>query len=75
MKHVSLSPFEEREPTTWPLWECIPPETLVKLIQYQWEHYGTKLEILASMPFKDFESLEEIDREMRQPAKYRRPPG
>lgn len=63
------------ERVTWPLWQCLKPEDLVKLIQYQWEHYGTKLELLTITPFSEIEPIEEIDRLMRQPTKWRRPPG
>lgn len=57
-----------------PVWECIPAETLVKLILYQWECYGTRLEFLLGTPFGDIESLEEIDRLMRQKPHYHRKP-
>lgn len=55
---------------TWPLWECISDKALVELAQYQWLHYGTKLDIMprALEYSKQFfiESLAEIDRLMRQ---------
>lgn len=80
MRHIYPGKFIDRPPTTWPVVECIPPETLVKLILYQWKHYGTRLKVLDRMLGKKesgelIESLEEIDQMMRQPTKYRRPPG
>jgi hypothetical protein len=75
MRHLYPSDRVKRSPATWPLWECLPPESLVRLIQYQWEHYGTKLELLMAVPAREFEDLGEIDRIMRQRPKFRRPPG
>lgn len=57
------------ERTTWPLWECLQLESLVKLIQYQWDNYGLKLELLIDI-YREMESLEEIDRLMRQKPHY-----
>ncbi len=56
--------------TTWPLWQCLSGEVLVLLIQYQWRHYGLKLELLSDA-FREVESIEEIDRLMRKPTKWR----
>ena len=58
------------ELTTWPLWQCLKPEDLVKLIQLQWELYGTKLELLEKTPLSEIESLEEIEQLMRQKPHY-----
>lgn len=55
---------------TWPLWQCISRESLAKLIIYQWDHYGLKLDLLTDM-YRDVESLDEIDRLMRQRPRYR----
>ncbi len=29
------------------LWKSLPPDTLIKLIQYQFDNYGDKLELLS----------------------------
>ena len=55
--------------TTWPLWDCISPESLVALIKFQWENYGLKLTLLTDA-FRELESLKEIDRIMRQRPHY-----
>lgn len=55
---------------TWPLWQCLSNEALIKLILYQWENYGLKLELLSDA-FREVESLEEIGRLMRIPTKWR----
>ena len=56
---------------TWPLWECISPRALVQLAQYQWEKYGTKLDIIpGAQEYNEqffVEKLDEIDKLMRQP--------
>ncbi len=62
---------------TWPLWECISPEALAKLILYQWEEYGLKLELL-SLFMEDtidteIEPIQEIDKLMRIPIKQKSP--
>ena len=54
---------------TWPLWECIETESLAKLRQLQEDTYGTRLDLLADI-YRDVESLEEIDRLMRQRPRY-----
>lgn len=54
---------------TWPLWQCLKPEQLAKLIMYQWHYYGLKLDLLADI-YRDVEDLEEIDHLMRIPSKY-----
>jgi len=59
--------------TTWPLWECLKPEQLAKLIMLQWKLYGTRLELLTHPDFSGIENLEEIDRLMRIPTKQGRP--
>ena len=56
----------------------MPREELAKLMQYQWEEYGYKLELEKKVYKKievpdDIEDVEEIDRLMRQPTKSRRP--
>lgn len=51
--------------TTWPLWECLSPASLVSLILYQWNNYGQRLDFLIDH-FKELESREEIDHLMRQ---------
>ena len=55
----------------WPLYECISAKALVKLAQYQWLNYQTRLDIfLSDIEYSEqffIESLAEIDRIMRQP--------
>lgn len=59
------------ERTTWPLWECLSPGALVLLIQFQWDNYGEKLDLLFWRDaYREVESLEEIDRLMRQKPHY-----
>lgn len=57
----------------WELWECLPVESVIALANYQWEHYGTKLDILfwvgKDMYQPDIEPVEEIDKLMRQKPK------
>jgi len=60
---------------TCPIWECLKPEQLAQLIMLQWKLYGTKLELLTRADFSGIESLEEIDRLMRQKPKGRRAAG
>lgn len=55
---------------TWPLWECLKPESLAMLIQLQWKAYGLKLGLLADF-YRDVEDVEEIDQLMRKPPEYR----
>lgn len=55
---------------TWPLWQCLKANQLAMLIQLQWNLYGLKLDLLSDL-YKDVESLEEIDRLMRKPPRYR----
>jgi len=57
----------------WPLWTCISVESLVALAQYQWDNYGTKLDILTDHDtyFPELEPIEEIDKLMRQKPKTR----
>jgi len=60
---------------TCPIWECLKPEQLAKLILVQWKLYGTKLKCLERDPEYNIESLEEIDRLMRQRPRSRRATG
>jgi len=69
---------------TWQLWQCLPDgkpcrqngwqsvpcERLIKLIQLQWKQFGLKLDLLTDI-YRDVESLEEIDRLMRQRPCYK----
>jgi len=55
---------------TWPLWECLRPESLIALAALQWKLYGTRLDLLSD-PYKELESVEEIGRLIRKPPKYR----
>jgi len=63
----------------WPLFWSLEPAAQAKLIQYQWDNYNENIAIPAPLeiPQEDWpiemESLEEIDRLMRQ--KPRRPKG
>ena len=61
-----------------PLWHKLKPETLAKLIQFQWKEYGTKLDLFCSGPpvtryafVGDVES-EEAARLMRQKPHHQR---
>lgn len=58
-----------------PIWECIRPESLAKLIQMQYKLYGIKLELLTQPDLSGIEPLEEIDRLMRQKPRSRRSSG
>jgi len=60
---------------TCPIWECLKPEQLAKLIMLQWKLYGTRLELLTRPDYSGIEPLEEIDRLMRQRPKSRRAAG
>lgn len=51
---------------TWQLWECISRESLIKLVLYQWKHYGQKLDVLIDY-YKELEPIEEIESLIRQP--------
>ena len=55
------------ERATWPLWEYLTAADLIKLVEYQWDHYGLKLVLLNHT---ELESLEEIDRIMKIPTKW-----
>ena len=55
---------------TQPLWERLSSDSLIKLIQYQWQNYGLKLDIIATVKVED---IDEIDRLIRQaPHRQRR---
>jgi len=60
---------------TCPIWECLKPEQLAKLIMLQYKLYGTKVELLTRPDLSGVENLEEIDRLMRQRPKSRRAAG
>jgi len=58
--------------TEWPLWKCIPPGRIGRLVLYQRDNFGNELELLpvirAELESADeIESLEEIDRIIRKP--------
>lgn len=57
----------------WPLWTCLPVESLVALCKYQWDKYGLRLDLITSkdMYQLDLEPIEEIDKLMRQKPKTR----
>lgn len=60
---------------TWPLWQCLEPQVLAKLVAFQWKHYRTKLDLLTGPRANihidtQIESLEEIDRLMRTPPEH-----
>lgn len=64
--------FIENEMTiTWPIWECISPLVLALLIQYQWDNYGLKLDLMSD-PFTEIESREELGRLMKQKPEHPR---
>jgi len=56
------------EVQTWPLWMCISSGSLAKLVIFQWQVYGTKLDLLIDI---EWESLQEIDRLIRDRPRYR----
>lgn len=57
-----------------PIHQCVRREHLARLALYQWKIYGTVLECLKGTDvYDDIESLEEIDRLMRQRPRTRRP--
>jgi len=51
---------------TCPIWECLKPEQLAKLILVQWKLYGTRLELLTRSDYSGIENLEELTKIMRQ---------
>ena len=55
----------------WQLWTCLPIESLIKLAQYQWDNYGTRLDIIGGQDLyrPELEPIEEIDKIMRQKPK------
>ncbi len=57
----------------WPLWTCIPVESVIALANYQWTNYGLKLDLITGkdMYQPDLEPLEEIDKIMRMKPKGR----
>ena len=60
-----------------PLWHKLRPETVAKLIQYQWQEYGTKLDLFSSGPPVTRYAVgaveaEEADRMMRQKPHHQR---
>ena len=69
-----MKPTKYEGRTTSPLAQCLKPEALVRLIEYQWEHHGQKLEILRepwgqpdySNATGELESQEEIVKLMKQ---------
>ncbi len=54
------------------LWESLSPKDLVALVEYQWNEYGLKAELLSEKPFTTYdtgaevEELIEIDHLMRE---------
>ncbi len=52
----------------WPIWNCLTPECREKLRQYQERWFKEGLKPPSFYP--EIESLEEIDKLMRQPPKY-----
>ena len=62
---------------TWPLFECLSPESLALLEKYQLENYGTKLDIPAPPGNSDVawqavlsETSEEFERLMKRPPSH-----
>ena len=60
---------EVDEKNTWPLWMCLSPASLEKLKRFQKDTFGKKLN-LQTDPYRDIESLKEIDRLMRKPPEH-----
>lgn len=58
----------ERE--TWPLYQCLKPQCLAKLILYQWDKFGLKLDLMVDI-YRDAESIEEIDQLMRERPRWK----
>lgn len=57
--------------TMWPLWECLSNESLLFLVKYQWDVYGTRLDILIAEERSVnveavYPSLDQIDKTMRE---------
>jgi len=64
------------ERDTWPLWKCLNAKSLAQFIQDVWDKYGIDLlkedKLGPSVTYKgQIESLEEIDKLIRQKPKYR----
>ena len=57
------------EKNTWPLWQCLSPETLALLVNLQRRLYDTELTIPTD-PYKGVENLQEIDQLIRQSPQY-----
>ncbi len=53
-----------KEKKKWPLWFCVEPDIREALRRYQWHRHRKKLLPPDYQP--DLESLEEIDRLMRE---------
>ena len=49
----------------WPLYSCVEPSAVALLIQYQYDNYGQKLDIMTEPPVVghsfELEPLEEIE--------------
>jgi len=60
----------ENYPVGFPIWQCLPLKTVVLLVEYQWEHFGTKLEFMLKTPYREIEGLEEISKLLTQKPHY-----
>lgn len=81
---VRLFVWSEMAKETWPLWMClpdgkpcrknnwqsIPNESLINLIQLQWECFGTKLDLLTDS-YSGVETLKEIEELMKQRPRWK----
>lgn len=58
----------------WQLWACISIESLIALAQYQWDQYGTKLDIITGQDMyqPELEPVEEIAKIMRQKPRHQK---
>jgi len=51
--------------TSWPLYSCIDPESLIKLVRYQWDTYGQKIDLLHQ-DITEIEDDLELERIMKE---------
>ena len=75
-------PGNEADLATWPFLKCIRDESLGQFIEDVWEKFGIDLlkedkpgaPVTYSCQVEDEEDTEEIDKLMRVPTKWKRPP-
>jgi len=62
---------------SWLFWEILETEGKLKLINYQWAQYGTKLDIMIQLSppvayVPTYPTLEQIKKEMKKPPKHQK---